>query len=166
MNDVCQFQTKTENTPNRTPFGGRGYYASTSSVDLAATLVWIEASVSLRPLFASLCKSTIRSRKHSTGTEYFRSVFANFTVNEMIISLPSDEYCSARKAVTPIGILSVLITLRSLITKIPGGFPLNLTPGPWINYSKLRHRCKYRGPSSALPFGPQIADQWLRSPQY
>jgi hypothetical protein len=38
----------------------------------------------------SRCKSTIKSWKHSIGTEYFRSALENFVRNEMT-TLPSGE---------------------------------------------------------------------------
>jgi hypothetical protein len=54
----------------------------------------------------SLRRSKTRSRKHSTGTEYTRSVAENFVANEMITCLPSGEKSSALNAITLIGFLS------------------------------------------------------------
>ena len=48
-------------------------------------------------------RSTIRSRKHSTGTEYFRSADEYFVRNEMTMLSPSAEWLSALNATTLTG---------------------------------------------------------------
>jgi hypothetical protein len=63
----------------------------------------VSLDVALAAAF-NLCRSTIRSRKHSTGTEYLRSTVEYLVVNEMITLLQSGEYSSALKAMTLTGI--------------------------------------------------------------
>jgi hypothetical protein len=75
--------------------------------DQAAAVFYWEIEVSMVSVQAfSLCRLTMRSWKHSGGTEYLRSALEYFVSNEIITFLRSGEYATALKAVTLIGTTS------------------------------------------------------------
>jgi hypothetical protein len=51
----------------------------------------------------SRCKSRMKSERQRIGTEYLRSLFEYVVVRQIVISLPSAENSSARKAATLTG---------------------------------------------------------------